>query len=230
MNTTTATTTTTNKKDLPVLKSAPPPLDSALLLAAFAAVFLYTFPSWENVDQAATVETFTRRVFPQIMSLQALANIRLLIAALIWAVSFQTIVLSPGWEQTTSYLMDKSKLVRVPIKMAGIRTMAPFTCLSWNLLGISFTLSGYIAWKQAAFQDAGVSEHEQEDDMDGNNAYEFVDCSPLLLRTALLVWEMAAPFTFLVASVIRYAIWPMLLKGGGDSTDLKSLRNIFMHK
>lgn len=81
--------------------------------------------------------------------------------------------------------------------------MFPFTSWAWNMLGVSFTLSGYIAVKQEA--------------------------SPVLLRTALFFWEAAAPFSFLVATVIRYAIWPGVLKGDGDTSNLKMIRNMLMH-
>ena len=200
---------TTTIKDKPVLSSAPPPAHSIALMTLFLGVFCYSFPSWENVDQAATVETFTNIVFPDLMSLQQLAYIRLTIAALIWAVSFETVVLSDGWQQTTSYLKG-SQLIQVPNTLSGWKTMTPFTSLSWNILGVAFSLSGYIAWKQASSE-------------------EDVEFSPLLLRAALVSWEIAAPFTFLVASVIRFAIWPLIVKSGGDSSNLKCVRNIFMH-
>jgi hypothetical protein len=200
---------TDNKKDRPALSAAPPPMHAVALMTVFFAVFGYMFPSWEIIDEAATVETFTKRVFPDLISIQQLACIRLAIAAAIWAVSFQCVFLSPGWEQSTSYLKG-TKLISVPNKLSGIKTMFPFTSLSWNVLGLSFTLSGYIAWKQAVA------------------AEEVAEISPLLLRTALISWEIAGPFTFLVASVIRFAIWPAVLKSG-DTANLKTIRNIFMH-
>jgi len=50
-----------------------------------------------------------------------------------------------------------------------------------------------------------------------------------LLRLALIVWEVAAPCVILVSTVIRFAIWEMLLKAGGDTSNLKSFRNVMMH-
>jgi hypothetical protein len=78
---------------------------------------------------------------------------------------------------------------------------------SWIILGISFTLSSYVAWVAA----------------DTN-----VVVSPLLLRIAVLAWEIAAPCSILVATTVRYAIWPAVIKRGGPHS-LNSIRNILMH-
>lgn len=44
-----------------------------------------------------------------------------------------------------------------------------------------------------------------------------------------MIWQTAAPSAFLVSSVIRYVIWPQVLKGPGDTTALKHIRNKFSH-
>ena len=92
--------------------------------------------------------------------------------------------------------------------------MMPFTSLAWNILGLSFALSGYIAWKCSSASDT-------PDDV--------VQIPTWLLRTALLSWEMAAPFTLLVATVIRYAIWPTVLRSKESTENLKCTRNRLMH-
>lgn len=189
-------------KEKMILKSAPPPAHSIAVVVAMTTVFVSLFPSMESVDRVATVETFTHRVFPDLMTVEQMAYIRLAIAGVIWATSFQTVFLSPGWVQTTNYLKG-TRLLRAPNTLSGIKTMFPFTSWAWNMLGASFTLSGYIALQQ--------------------------DASPLVLRAALFFWEASAPFSFLVATVIRYAIWPGVLKGDGDTTNLKKLRNKLMH-
>jgi hypothetical protein len=191
-----------SEKEKIILTSAPPPLHSIAVVFIMTIVFVGLFPSMESVDRVATVETFTRRVFPDLITVEQMAYIRLAIAGVIWATSFHTMFLSPGWIQTTNYLKG-TRLLRAPNTLYGIKTMYPFTSWAWNMLGVSFTLSGYIALQQEA--------------------------SPLLLRLALFFWEASAPFSFLVATVIRYAIWPGVLKGDGDTTNLKKLRNKLMH-
>ena len=204
---------TTLKKDRPILTNAPPPLHAVILVVIMTLVCLYTLPSWSNLDETATVETFTRRWFPDAVSLKQLAYIRWGFASIIWATTFQTACLSKGWQQTTSYLKN-SKLIAVPNTLSGIKTMLPFTSWSWNFLGLAFSFSGYIAWK-AATPSEGRG--------------DIVEIDPWILRTALICWEIAAPFTFLVAAVIRYAIWPTVLQSGADTDNLKTLRNKLMH-
>lgn len=91
--------------------------------------------------------------------------------------------------------------------MTGWRTQMPFTSWSWNLLGLSFALSGYVAY--ATSRDEPVN--------------------PWVLRAALLVYEVAAPQTLLVSAVVKYAIWPKVLKGTGDTTDLRSIKTLLWH-
>lgn len=93
--------------------------------------------------------------------------------------------------------------------MRGYRTQLPFTSWAWNLLGLSYMLNGVIAFLVAY------------------DRKEYV--SPWLLRTALLVFETAAPTTLLVASVVRYAIWPRVLESRGDSSQLAGFQALVMH-
>lgn len=44
----------------------------------------------------------------------------------------------------------------------------------------------------------------------------------------MIAWEIAAPCTLLVASTIRYVMWPAVLKRGGPHS-LNSVRNMLMH-
>jgi hypothetical protein len=192
-----------------IVTSAPPPLLIVALVGLFVAVFVTFFPSLENIDEYATVETFTNRVFPSLLSLKALAWIRLDIAAFCLFVSYRGSFIDPGWEQATTYL-PQSKLKRgVYIQMRGYRTQLPFTSWAWNLLGLSFLLNGVIALMVA---------------------YDKRDIPwPWLLRLALLSFETAAPTTLLVACVVRYAIWPRVLQAGGDTAQLFSFQALVMH-
>lgn len=187
------------------VSSAPPPWHAVALIGFLSAVFLRILPSIKDIDALATEQVFAERVFPDYLSLRALAMIRLLFAMIIWVTSIHT-MLGPGWTQTTTYLKT-SRLRMVENRFSGIKTMFPFTSWCWNLLGMAFSLSGWTAWQIHCGQTV----------------------SPWILRTALLVWQVAAPFTLLVASVIRYVIWPGVLKAKASTANLKSWRNVFMH-
>jgi hypothetical protein len=75
---------------------------------------------------------------------------------------------------------------------------------SWNLLGVWFTLSAYIAWNDQA-------------------------PPTWALRLAVVSWEISAPCTILVAAVVRYVLWPAALTNDPPVYALGSLRNILMH-
>jgi hypothetical protein len=195
-----------DKKTQPVLTSAPPPWHSVAIIGLMAAFFIHLLPSWSSIDEIAVTETFTRRIFPELMSLRTLALVRTVQALIIWAVSFHSVFISTGWEQQTSYLPN-SKLKMVFNRVTGLKTMFPFTSVSWNLLGVAFTLSAYIAWSAVANKSPSI----------------------VALRTAILVWEVAAPNTLLVAAVVRYVIWPGVVRAGGDTSNLQHLLIMLMH-
>jgi len=188
------------------LTSSPPPLHAVVLVGALIGLFLATFPSVETLDQDATVQVFTNRIFPEAMSLAALAYIRLAFALFIFTVTIHTTFFGKGWIQVTQYLPN-SKLLKTAIHLTGFKTQLPFTSWCWNLLGISFALNAYITFLAA-------SHHH---------------IPPWLLRTALLIFETAAPCSVLVAAVVRYAIWPNIVRNGGDTTELKRTRTLLWH-
>jgi hypothetical protein len=191
-----------------VLTSAPPPWHSVAALGLMTAYFCHYLPSWQVIDEMAVSETFTQVVFPQYMSLQTLALIRATIAVIIWATTIQTVA-GGGWVQATSYL-PHSKLKQVKNNVTGYKTLTPFTSVSWNLLGVAFTLSSYICL-QTVYPNALPAP------------------TPTILRTAILTWQVAAPNTLLVAAVVRYCIWPGVLRATGDTQELQSHRNKLMH-
>ena len=188
------------------LTSAPPPWHTIATLGAIMSVFAYTLPSLENIDQVAKVDAFTTVLFPEFMNVHAVAYLRLLIALSIAFTSFYVAVLTDGWEQRTSYLPG-SKLIPEPNRLSGIKTFFPFTSWSWNLLGVSFALNAYIASQGAAGKPVDI----------------------WILRAAVILWEISAPFTLLVAGVVRYAIWPAVLRKTGNTVELRSWRNVMMH-
>lgn len=110
-----------------VLLSARPPWHAVLFMAVSAGVLFRCLPSLEQLDEIAIVDTFTKRTFPDLVSLRMLAYIRAAIAMIVWATTVYNLV-SPGWEQMTPY-MKRSKLKMVPNQLTGVRTLYPFT--SW---------------------------------------------------------------------------------------------------
>jgi hypothetical protein len=205
------------KKTGKVLTSAPPPWHSVAVLGLMALFSFRLLPAWSVIDEIAVTETFTRRIFPELMSLQALATIRTVQAVIIWATSFHTIFISKGWEQRSPYL-PHSQLKMVANQLVGLKTMFPLTSICWNLLGVAFTLSAYITWSAVAM--------EAGDDNDNTDQMPSI----FIMRTAILVWEVAAPMTLLVAAIVRYVIWPGVLgNADGDTSPLRHGRNILMH-
>lgn len=194
-----------------VLTSAPPPWHSVALVGLIAAAFTQLLPSWEQIDEIATISTFARAE-PWIGGVWQLGLIRLCIASSIWATSLH-ILCGPGWHQVTKWKPASKLKSGATIKLSGIKTMFPFTSWSWNLLGLSYTLNAFIALCVATQQDAWIVELKHN----------------WLLRFSLIIWEIAAPCAILVSTVVRFAIWEMVLKGGGDTANLKSFRNIMMH-
>ena len=189
------TTNATTEPKKVYVTQAPPPLPAIATVFFFILLAAARFPSLESIDQVATVDLFKRRLFPHLVSLEALILIRFAFFAFIACISIHVTVFAKGWEMRPNYL-PASKLRKNIIQMRGIRTQLPYTSVTWNLLGLSFGLSSYIAY---------MAKNEQ-------------DVNQWILRAALLIWETAAPNTLLVSAVVRYAIWPAALKHGSTAS------------
>jgi hypothetical protein len=207
-------------------------------MLSLLALCAWQLPSGAQLEQDATLETWTRRIHMTIpatrrskdkhpgiadvsLTLHQLAVIRSMIASLIWTVSLQTL-LGEGWVQETVY-RPTSRLITVSNHMRGIHTMFPFTSVAWNLLGLYFSMAGYIAYTTATHTDAASS-------FQPHTTTQYASAFPSwLLQATLIVWTLAAPSALLVASVIRYGIWPAVLKANKSTDNLKSFRNIMMH-
>lgn len=193
------------KEKIPPLASAFPPWHASALVGALLAVSIATLP--QDLDDLAQVETFTRRVFPDLISLPVLAAIRLTKATSCWFVTIYMIFLSPGWDINTTY-RPQSKLRNTTLEISGLKTLFPFTSWCWIMLGSMYTLTGYIALMAHLGREQEIERW--------------------VLRSALVLWELSAPFALLVSAVVRYAIWPVV-EATGRPHQLGSFKNQMQH-
>jgi hypothetical protein len=195
-------------KDLPPLTNGMPPWHSTFFVGALTAITATHLPSLESLDEMATLDQFTHRVFPDLISLRTLALIRLLLATAALSLTVYLIFLSKGWLVYANY-KPNSKLRRdyfIPIK--GFGTLCPFTSWCWCFLGLAFLFNGSIALAV----DLGKAHVIQ----------------PWMLRTAMVLSEISFPFALLVSTAVKYAIWPAVLAGGRPH-NLAGFRNQMQH-
>lgn len=192
-----------------VLEKAPPPAHAVLVVAAMIAVFVSTIPSLESIDEHATVEAFTTTHFEWV-STASLAYSRFTFALFGFATTV-FVILRSEIEIIPTY--KKNSKLKKPDKwiVSGITTHAFFTQWAWLLLWVSFTLSGSIAYLAASGRE------------------EVIRQNPWLLRSALLTFETAAPTEFLVAAVVKHAIWPLILASGRKADGLRKPTSLIMH-
>jgi len=114
--------------------------------------------------------------------------------------------------------LKQSKLQRRPINLDGVRSQIMFTQWCWNSLTLSFFLSGIVTL-QSAYNDA----HDSND----------VIISPfihqIILRCAILSFEIAGPTSMLVSTVTKYALWPQSLKSPRGSGNLRKPVALIQH-
>jgi hypothetical protein len=94
--TTTETTTSSgmSSKDKVYVTRAPPPLQSIITLICLGAFMIACLPTWEAVDEVATIDVFTNRVFPHLVSLRFLIYARITFCILVFSVTL--ISMFPG--------------------------------------------------------------------------------------------------------------------------------------
>lgn len=193
------------------LPSGLPQWHTVLTVVLLFACFAPLFPSFESIDEVATLDTFSKRVFPDILSLQALIVIRATTCAFIFACSGYSRFFAGEVKVVPPYL-PKSKLKRnIELVVRGWFTQAPFTMWSWNLLGLSFGLNAYLAYQRLQGEETA---------------------SPVLLRTALLLFETSAPVTVQIAFLVRFVLWPEALKNGigkDPTATFKLIRQLAYH-
>jgi hypothetical protein len=194
-------------KSLPPVTSGIPPWHSILFVGALTGITVILLPSFESIDEVATLDQFTHRVFPDLISLRALALIRLLIASA--AITLTTsLILGQGWLVYANY-KHHSKLRReYYIRLKGFGTLCPFTSWCWAFLGLAFLFNGSIALAVDLGKEDWIV--------------------PWMLRTALILSELSFPFALLVSAAVKYAIWPAVL-AGGKPHNLAGFRNQMQH-
>ena len=203
---TTRSATMKAKQALPPLQSGMPPWHATAFVALLAAITIQNLPSLESLDEMATIDMFTKRVFPQHLSLHMLAVMRLSIAAAALSLTVW-LILGKGWDVYANY-KPQSKLRREYIQLRGLGTLCPFTSWCWCFLGLAFLCNGSIA--------LAVDQ----------NRFDLIQ--PWMLRTALVLSELAFPFALLVSTAVKYAIWPAVL-AGGKPHNLAGFRNQMQH-
>ena len=105
--------------------------------------------------------------------------------------SFSPIIYSNSL--TPTYYPNSKLRKNVTFELRGVKNLFPFTMWCWNLLGLSFSFSAYVGWRTGRGEQV----------------------SPWVLRAALLLWEMAAPFTLFVGAIVKYVLWPTAFKHNG---------------
>ena len=179
------------RRDAEVLASAPPPYHSVIFVLLAGIVFVKCLPTLDQIDDVATIETLSSGLF---MGPMALGIIRLLIATFVIGVTVMR-VMGPGVSPQPTYLIH-SKLKPAPIRLVGLRSLAPFTLWCWGLLGVTFVLTGTVPLLCA---------------LDRTDLIH-----PWHLRLALMSFEVSAPCAFLVSTVVKYALWPHAYRSKGS--------------
>lgn len=187
--------------------SAAPPYHTVLVLVGVSVFSFLKMPTWDEIDQVATVERLTTPllVFPDnyyssiiiIISPFGIGCIRFLFALFILGIMLSR-MFGPGMEINPTP-SKKSKLKPWKMVLKGWKSISTFTWWSFLLLGLSFLALASISFMAAS---GGGGE---------DNIPQW------LLRFALLSFEISAPGGFLVSTVVKYALWPQSLKNKGPS-------------
>jgi len=204
------------RRRVPKLKSALPPKHAAFAIGALAALCQLFLPTLEEIDEVATVETFTHSIFPNLLTPTAIGWIRIVFAGIIFATEF--VHIKNGSAGIRPTYLPNSKLTTTELDWTGrnrFKVLGFFTQWSWLLLGYSFLASGTIALLASYLDRNDTMEHSKS----------------MLLRSALLTFEVSAPTSFLVAAAVTYALWPVALKAKGPAgtVGFKRVTSLMQH-
>lgn len=116
-----------------------------------------------------------------------------------------------------------SKLRSIPVDFSGIKSQAFFTSWCWNILGLSFLLSGLTTlYIDQQIMSTNSTEEEIMHMISSKSHMKYI------LRATVLSFEVAAPLSMLVSAVVRYALWPKALAGNGTD-ELKQTHILIQH-
>ncbi|CAB9525745.1 expressed unknown protein [Seminavis robusta] len=203
---------------LPLWTSSLPPFSTCAMIVGLIALFGCSLPSWESIDQVATVETFSRTNFDG--TPRAVIVMGRLILAAVMLGNAASVFLYGQWYADTDYFPDSKLTVakRIPFQGAltkggtlgsGLKCIATFTLWCWIVEGSAFFLAGMIPLVHWVAPNIIIS--------------------PYTLRTALILWETAAPVSILVSAVVKYALWPMAQRHGENIKLLKATGALLQH-
>lgn len=204
-------------KELPdeigVVKSAPPPIHTVLVFLVAMSLCIWALPTTENLDEYATIETFTTSIFREglfKLSTLQLGVIRMVFAIICLIITVMKMNRSVNFKLT---YISGSKLRKGQVNLKGMKTQGFFTSWAWNLLGFYNFLSGLIPL---------LVFYGRED---------VLHDSPWIARGALIAFEIAAPCAILTSFIVTYTLWPHAYKTHGESGTIgfKSVVNLFQH-
>lgn len=119
------------------------------------------------------------------------------------------------------------------MNLGGLKGQAFFTSWSWNILGLSFATSGLVTLyidQQIANEIISGGEGKGDDEIQ-MKMIEILSSQIYVkyaLRASMILFEIAAPVSMLVSTVVRYAMWPKALKA--NNTDgFKVLKVLIQH-
>jgi len=198
----------TTTKDNEVV-SIEPPMSAVISMIVMLSTAIKFLPqSLDEINKSVDQGVFTRRLYPDAVSLNSLIAIRFLfglfcLSVTVHAVLFANDKIKPTYLKPYSKLRDDDTYIH----LKGKTFLYPFTCWSWNLLGLYFFVSSYIA---------AYSEEE--------------NTTKQLTTLALISWKIAAPTTLLIGAIVKYALWPAALKNKGKGNhNFINLRPLLQH-
>ena len=198
-----------------------PPVHTVALIVLLVGFFVQRLPSWDSLDEIATIETFTKVNFVS-LPLGMVIAARLVFAAIMLG-NATTVFLYGKWEADTDYFPGSKLRVakRIPFRgllhpegtwFSGFQCLSTFTLWCWIVEGTAFFLAGMIPLVHLLLP---------------NHSAPFF--GQWVLLTALILWETAAPVSILVSAVVKYALWPMAKEHGENIKLLKAPAALLQH-
>jgi len=201
-------------------EQALPSKHSISVCLAVLAICCSLIPNLLNtIDDVATVDKLTTPVFEGLMSRSTLGWLRLLIAismslVTIWRINFQRYI------PIKATYLSGSRLKSAQIELRGLRTQYMFTSWAWNMLTFSFAINGTLTLL-AAYYGYGQNDGDEKSNNDSGKGW--------IPRFALLLFEISASTSGLVAAATRYVLWPHALRNGAGTTGLKKITSLLQH-